>query len=73
MKIKMREHFREANIHFAPEQVIEVDDALGAWLVEHRKAVRVEEARHLDVEPQFEQAEEPPQAFRNPKRARGAK
>lgn len=76
MKVKMREHYQDAQRHFAPGQVVGVDDVLGRWLVDNRKAEAVQdEARHLDVEPQFEQAEEPPQpkTFRNPKRARGAK
>jgi hypothetical protein len=63
MKIKLLEHFQDSSVHFSPGQEVEVDDALGAYLLEHRKAVKVEpqtrQAKHLDVEPQFEQAEEP--------------
>lgn len=75
MKVKMIEHYQDAQQHLAPDQVVEVGDELGAWLLEHRKAQAVEEvkrARHLDVEPQFEQAEQPPQPqqFEKPKRSR---
>jgi hypothetical protein len=75
MKVKMIEHYQDARQHLAPEQVVEVDDELGAWLVEHRKAQavgEVKQARHLDLEPQFEQAEEPPKPpqFEKPKRSR---
>lgn len=38
MKIKMTEHYQDASIVLQPEQVAEVDDTLGAWLVKHRKA-----------------------------------
>lgn len=61
--MKMKEHYQDAQVHYQPKQVVDVGAALGAWLIEHRKAEPVEEvreARHLDVEPQFEQAEEPP-------------
>ena len=63
MKVKLLEHYQDSNIHLYPEQVAEVDDALGAFLLQHNKAEAIhekKEARHLDVEPQFEQAEEPP-------------
>lgn len=75
MKVKMIEHYQDAQQHLAPEQVVEVDDALGAWLLEHRKAQQVDEpkpVRHLENEPQFEQAEEPPQPqqFEKPRRGR---
>lgn len=75
MKVKMREHYQDARQHLAPGQVVSVDEVLGRWLLDNRKAEAVQnEARHLDVEPQFEQAEEPPKPqVRNPKRARGAK
>lgn len=75
MKIKMREHYQDANIHLAPGQVAEVGNVLGQWLLDNRKAEAVVDARHLDVEPQFEQAEEPPQppTFRKSRRTRGEK
>jgi hypothetical protein len=76
MKVKLLEHYNDARYAFAPGQEVDVSHELGTWLVEHRKAVKLEEktindvefiarpaheARHLDVEPQFEQAEVPPQ------------
>jgi hypothetical protein len=64
MKVKMKEFYRDSQHAFPPEQVVDetmADDELLAWLVEHNKAVEVNESpRHLNVEPQFEQAEEPP-------------
>jgi hypothetical protein len=64
MKIKMLEHYQESGLHLQPDQVCEVDAKLGAWLVKYRKAVEIKpeplKAHYLDVEPQFEQAEEPP-------------
>lgn len=64
MKITMLEYYRDAQNYFEPLQVVDVDASLGEWLVEHHKAVEViaAPASRLDVEPQFEQAEEPPQA-----------
>lgn len=79
MKVKMTEHYQDAKVHYHPEQVVEVDKALGSWLVEHRKAVELAEpkpVKHIEVEPQFEQAEEPPAPspmFRKSKRSRGEK
>jgi elongation factor P hydroxylase len=67
MKVKLTEHYNDARYAFAPGQEVDVSHELGTWLVEHRKAVKLEvaapapEYRHLDVEPQFEQAEVPPQ------------
>lgn len=79
MKVKLLEHYRDAKVHYRPEQVVDVSKDFGEWLLEHHKAQQVQEpvreARHLDVEPQFEQAEEPPKPTRleNRKRSRGAK
>lgn len=78
MKIQMFEYYQDASINLHPDQIAEVNDELAAWLIEHRKAKAVQEAkpaRHLDVEPQFEQAEEPPKSQRleRPKSRRGAK
>ena len=74
MKVKMTEHYQDARTSLAPGNEYDVDAALGAWLVAHRKAIKLEVVaaapmpRHLDVEPQFEQAEEPPKP--EPKRKR---
>jgi len=73
MKVKLKEHYQDAHVHYQPGQVVDVADTLGAWLLEHRKAEAVPTpaaVRHLDVEPQFEQAEEPPapQKFEKPQR-----
>lgn len=75
MKVFMQEHYQDAKVHLYPDKEYEVDSVLGEWLLKHRKAVKVEpvlEARHLSVEPQFEQAEEPPkpQEFKNRKAGR---
>lgn len=74
MKIKMLEHYQDKNIHLALGQEVEVEANLGAWLVEYNKAVALPDARHLDAEPQFEQAEEPPkqaETFGAPKKRGG--
>jgi hypothetical protein len=42
MKVKLLEHYQDAQVHYLPEQEVDVDAALGAWLVEHRKAVKLE-------------------------------
>lgn len=72
MKIKMFEFFQGRGITalllpkmarvtiLEPGQAYEVDDSLGAFLLKSRKAEAQPDYRHLDVEPQFEQAEEPP-------------
>jgi hypothetical protein len=60
MKVKMIEHYQDRDVTLFPDQEADVSAALGAWLIEHRKAQAVIDARHLNVEPQFEQAEEPP-------------
>lgn len=74
MKLKMKEHYRDAQVVFAPDQIVEVGEVLGAYLLQHNKAERVTPS-HFDVESQFEQAEEPPQPqqFRKPRSGRGAK
>ena len=67
MKVKLFEYYNDARHSFTPGQEVDVSHELGAWLVEHRKAVKLEviapepDYRHLNVEPQFEQAEVPPQ------------
>lgn len=58
MIVKMKQHFQDARMHLEPNKDYEVDAVLGNWLVDNKKAVIV--VKHLDVEPQFEQAEEPP-------------
>ena len=42
MKVKLLEHYQDSTHILHPDQEVEVDDALGAWLVEHRKAVALE-------------------------------
>lgn len=42
MKVKMLEHYQDAQVHYLPDQEVDVSAELGAWLVEHRKAVRLE-------------------------------
>ena len=41
MQIKMKEHYKDKNNQFAPEQVVDVGQDLGLWLVKHGKAVQV--------------------------------
>lgn len=59
----MLEYYQDAQVYFEQGQVVDVGIELGSYLLKHRKAevVDVAQPRHLDVEPQFEQAEEPPQ------------
>src|SRR5690349_2178381 len=42
MLVKLTEHYQDARVHYTPEQEVDVDSTLGAWLVEHRKAIRLE-------------------------------
>lgn len=64
MIVLMKEHYQDASMHLYPEQQYEVGSVLGEWLVKNKKAVKIESPapsdRHLNVEPQFEQAETPP-------------
>jgi len=60
MKILMNQHYQDASKHLLPDTEYEVDAAFGLMLVKQRKAVEVVDVRHLEIEPQFEQAEEPP-------------
>lgn len=55
MKVLMLEHYQDAQVHYAPEQVVDVSASLGAWLVEHRKAVAViEESKPVEESPRQE-------------------
>jgi hypothetical protein len=56
----MNQHYQDARMHLFPDTEYEVDAVLGLMLVKQRKAAAVADVRHLNVEPQFEQAEEPP-------------
>lgn len=42
MLVKLTEHYQDARHVFAPGQEVDIDEELGAWLVEHKKAVQVE-------------------------------
>lgn len=42
MKVKLTEHYQDAGHIFTPDQEVDVDDVLGAWLVKHGKAVALE-------------------------------
>lgn len=74
MIVKMKLHYQDAHVHYSPNQEVEVGTTLGNWLIANKMAVAVEQvvAKYLNVEPQFEQAEEPPQPkeFKNAKRGR---
>ena len=74
MKVKMLEHFREKNVHYQPDQEVEVSPKVAAYLLEHRKAVEVSKpaSRH-DVEPQFENAEPPPKVRKTKRSVRRKK
>ncbi len=58
MIVKMKEYYQDAKHSLIKDAECEVDAKLGEWLIANRKAVIV--VKHLEVEPQFEQAEEPP-------------
>ena len=58
VKMKPKQHYQDAQVHLEPEKEYEVGVALGQWLIDNKKAVII--IKHLDVEPQFEQAEIPP-------------
>ena len=78
MKVLLKQHYQDARCHLYPDKQYEVADDLGAFLVKNRMAEKIEEQpiiieKHLEVEPQFEQAEEPPQPVEKPaRRARRA-
>lgn len=75
MIVVMKEHYQDAKLHLYPEKQYEVDAVLGEWLIKHRKAVKIETPKYLEVEPQFEQPEPPqpqPQEFRNRRSGRRA-
>lgn len=44
MKVLMLEHYQQTGLHLSPQEQAEVDNELGAWLIEHRKAVAIVEA-----------------------------
>lgn len=43
MKLIMLEHYRDARVYLEQGAAVEVKEALGAWLLEHRKAYLVED------------------------------
>jgi hypothetical protein len=69
MKVIMLEHYQDAQSHFAAQQIIEVSNELGAWFLEHRKAVKIEETKEPAQEVEPEKPE--PQRLETPKRAGG--
>lgn len=80
MKVQMTEWYQDAKIVLKPEQVADVDAQLAGWLLANHKAVAVndpvtEQGGIHDVEPQFENANVPPQPqkFEKPQRSRRAK
>lgn len=48
MKVKMLEWYQDASMALQPGMEVEVDNKLGAWLLEHRKA---EEVKATKAEP----------------------
>ena len=70
MKVKLIEHYQDKKIHLVPGQESEVGAVLGAWLVEHGKAVEVKEPA-----PKPEPKQDAPkiQNVKKPQRGRGAK
>jgi hypothetical protein len=42
MLVKLIEHYQDARHVLAPGQEVDIEEELAAWLVEHRKAVKVE-------------------------------
>lgn len=73
MIVLMTEHYQEDKLHLYPEKQYEVSEKLGEWLLKHRKALKIETPKYMEVEPQFEQAEPPkPQEFKNRKSGRRA-
>lgn len=74
MKVKLLEHYQDSKQHLYPDKEYDVERVLGEWLIKNRKAVEISDVRHLNIEPQFEQAEEPPKpTARNRSRGREAK
>lgn len=50
MKVKMLEHYQDAQVVLQPDQVAEVDFTLGTWLVQHRKAYQFVEGTIESIE-----------------------
>lgn len=51
MRVLMLEHYQDAQVHYAPQQVVDVSAKMGAWLVENHKAVAiVEEPKPVEEE-----------------------
>ena len=76
MKVKMKVLFQNTSGVFYEEgKEYEVGAQMGAWLIKARKAVEVVQAGSIhDVEPQFENANEPPKPpVKKARRVRGAK
>jgi len=69
MKVKMFEHVQGRNIPtLLPGQIYDVSVALGAWLLEHNKAVEVKPIVKEKLEPEPQVKEEKP--VEKPVRAR---
>lgn len=70
MKVKMLEHYQDAQVHYLPDQEVDTSAALGAWLVEHRKAVKLEVVQRSTPEQEAEfvkalaESEESPDAVK---------
>lgn len=50
MKLKMLEHYRDAQVYFAQGDEVEVSAQLAQWLLENGKAVKVEQPEEKPVE-----------------------
>jgi hypothetical protein len=65
MKVIMKEHYQDARVHYVPEQVVDVDLDMAAWLVMNHKAVQVDEpTRPAPVDTVQSETEQSPAAPR---------
>lgn len=79
MKIKLLEHYRDANGYLPMGDVADVNPTLAQWLIDNRKAEAVEEESHYGAQSEPEprndevkQEEQTLSTFRSPKRSRRA-
>ncbi len=50
MKLKMIEHYRDAQVYFAQGDEVDASGQLAQWLLENGKAIKVEQPEEKPVE-----------------------
>jgi hypothetical protein len=49
-KVIMKEHYQDMRVHYVPEQIVDVDADMAAWLIKNHKALQVEDPRPASSE-----------------------